>query len=101
MEHLKTIMVVACLIGFFIYQNAVRASSEFVDLTASPSEATVIQGEVLDIQENLYLIKTKGGQIARVRIYRGTVQDQSIVKGDKVEARVLPEWHALVLRQQH
>ena len=101
MKHLKTIMVVACLIGLFIYQNAVRASSEFVDLTASPSEATVIQGEVLEIQENLYLIKTKDGQIARVRIYRGTVQDQSIVKGDKVEARVLPEWHALVIRQQH
>ena len=101
MKHLNMILLVGALLAVLHVLSDAHASSELHDMSSSPSEAIVITGEVLDIQENLYIIKTEKGQIARVRIYRGTVQDQSIVKGDKIEARVLPEWYALVLRQQH
>ena len=103
MRYQKGLGIVAILMltGLLVNQQNIRASSDLADQQTSLQETTVIKGEVVDIQENVFLIKTEDGTIARVRIYRGTVQDQSIVKGDHVEARVLPEWRALVLRQQH
>jgi len=78
-----------------------QTSSKKSDRLSSPSEAILIKGTVLEIEGNLYIIKTEDGQISRVRVYRGTIQDESIKIGDAIEARVLPEWQALVLRQQH
>lgn len=84
-----------------IFLSEAQSSSMLSDMPASSSEPILIKGKVLEIEGNLYIIKAEDGQITRVRVYRGTIQDESIKIGDAIEARVLPEWQALVLRQQH
>ncbi len=98
---MKYFLSVTLLVGFFFVISEAQASTTLSDVPSPPSEALLIRGEVLDIEGNVFIIKTKDGELARVRVYRGTVQDETIKKGDHIEARVLPEWQALVIRQQH
>lgn len=61
---------------------------------AEPNITRFLQGQLLKIEGEFYLVKDRSGEEVRVHVSKDTVFDTRIKVGDKVDAQVLPDGHA-------
>jgi hypothetical protein len=68
--------------------------------TSEPLKGThTIKGEVLHVERDNYLVKQSDGRQVRLQIDESTQMTGNISQGERIEARVYDEHHALSIRQ--
>lgn len=60
----------------------------------SMNGAGVVQGQLLKIEGEVYVVKDASGKQVRVRVNKETVLDRRIKVGDKIDAQISADGHA-------
>lgn len=63
----------------------------------SMNGAGVLQGQLLKIDGDLYIVKDAGGKEVRLRVSKSTVLDTRIKVGDKIDVQMSADGHAATL----
>jgi hypothetical protein len=63
--------------------------------------AKTIQGELVRVEDGNYFVKVKGGKQVRLHTDKTTQMIGEIKKGDRIEAKMNDQNHALSLRSAH
>ena len=63
----------------------------------SENAARVLQGKLLKIEGEYYIVKDAGGKEVRVRVNKSTVLDVRIKVGDKIDVQMAADGHAATL----
>lgn len=61
------------------------------------SEGKIIQGEVLRVEGNDYVIKEQNGQEVRLHVDVSTIKARNIEPGERIEAKVNDQNHVLAI----
>ena len=93
----KVVSVLSCgvLLCFGLYNVAHAAEEEGASRL---EQATVVKGNLVNIDYGDYVIKEKDGKEVRVHIGKKTQVVGQIKKGDRVEAKVDAKDNALLIR---
>lgn len=69
--------------------------------SASPAPsmngAGVLQGQLLKIDGDLYIVKDAGGKEVRLRVNKNTVLDNQVKVGDKIDIQMSADGHVATL----
>lgn len=70
------------------------------DLSSGPSTSgSMVQGEVLKIEGDTYLIKDSAGKEVRLRVTNDTKMGSAFQVGDKIEANVAADGQAMSIQK--
>jgi hypothetical protein len=89
------------LIGLFVFAMMVSvgvASLSYAADEMAPVSTQTIQGDVLKIDGEFYVVKEMSGKEIRLHVDKTTTLDDAIKTGDKVEAQATEKNHALSIR---
>jgi hypothetical protein len=62
------------------------------------SPAQIVKGELLSINGQVYLVRDLSGRFVRVRVDKDTKRERLIVPGEKIEAQIASDGHALSVK---
>lgn len=68
-----------------------------VNPAPSINGAAVLQGQLLKIDGDLYIVKDAAGKEVHLRVNRNTVLDNRIKVGDKIDVQMASDGHAATL----
>jgi hypothetical protein len=78
--------------------SMVAADPTLPPKTNAPANASgVLLGQLLKIEGEIYVVKDAGGKEVRLHVGKNTALDARIKVGDKIEAQVGPDGHALTV----
>jgi hypothetical protein len=94
----KVVGVLSCgvLLCLGLSQAAHAANEEG---SSRPEQANVIKGELVRVEYGEYFVKGQDGKEVRLTTDKKTQMMGQLKKGDRIEAKVTDQNHALVIRQ--
>lgn len=60
---------------------------------------SAITGEILTVEEDLYTVKNSTGKEVQLHVDESTQKSGKLKEGNKIEAEVTPEGHAVMLKK--
>jgi len=94
----KTIVPISALLILGVAALPVAADPTIRPKENAPTNASgVLQGRLLKIEGESYIVKDATGKEVRLRVGKDTLVDGRIKVGDKIDAQVGPDGHALTV----
>jgi len=100
MKLLRRLVITALLILAVV---ALSHATDLMRMNASETKTvseTTVRGDVLMTEGEFYIVKDVTGHEVRLHVNKDTKADVKVKVGDKIEARVTPEGHAISLTVQ-
>ncbi len=102
---LSIAIVVLVIANVWIFPNlielpaAVDSAPQSNPATSAPSMngAAVLQGQLLKIDGDVYILKDASGKEVRVRVNKNSVLDRRITVGDTIDVQMAADGHAATL----
>ncbi len=94
--------LIACLSAVIVltlmaWAGGVTAAADPATSSQPSSGVRVVQGELLKIEGEFYIVKEAGGKEVRLRVNKESVVDARVKAGQKIDAQVLPDGHVLTI----
>jgi hypothetical protein len=86
-----------CLSGLIVIGIAGHADCQ-VGATATPAQT--VRGDVLNIEDEFYIVKDISGHEMRIHVDKDTKMEDRIKVGDKIEAQINSNAHASAMKVQ-
>lgn len=96
MKKLAAIVAVAVFVCFSVGSFSYAAEPSSKPMAAA--EGQTVKGEITKIEGENYVVKDASGKEARLHVDKTTQKEGALKVGDKVEASVTKEGHAISIK---
>ncbi|HJU04593.1 MAG TPA: hypothetical protein VJ692_05525 [Nitrospiraceae bacterium] len=93
----RTLSVITLLVGLIVLGAAASAHSQ-VGGGGGAMSGQMVRGDVLDIEDDIYVVKEITGHEARLKATKDTRMEDRIKVGDKIEAQVASDGHVTSMK---